>query len=89
MTRTVLVTALLAGALALSGCATVTAVQGPYNPGGAYAVTLDRQWSDISAIMTQRPRNVRLLSIDGPLLNRLYIASAIEPGQFLVKPARR
>jgi len=81
--------AIAAGALALTSCATVTAVQGPYEAGEAYTVTLNRQWSDVSAIMTQRPRNVRLLSIDGPLLNRLYIASAIEPDQFLVKPARR
>lgn len=81
--------AALAAALALSACAAVAAVEGPYSAAGAYTVTLDRQWSDISAVMTQRPRNVRLLSVDGPLLNRLYIASAIEPGQFLVKPARR
>jgi hypothetical protein len=80
--------AAFAALLTLSACAAVTAVQGPYSA-GAFTVTLDRQWSDISEIMAQRPRNVRLLSTDGPLLNRLYIASAIEPDQFLVKPARR
>jgi len=36
-----------------------------------------------------RPKHVRLLSIDGPLLNRLYIADGLTSGQFLVKPMRK
>jgi hypothetical protein len=87
--RRVFLAAALAGALALSACATVTAVSGPYKAGDAYTVTLARQWSDISAIMPQRPRNVRLISIDGPFLNRVYVAGGLTPGQYLVKPARR
>jgi hypothetical protein len=73
----------------LSGCATITLV-----PAGAYAVggqsvTLGRSWSDISIIQPGRPKNVRLLSIDGPLLNRLYIADGLSDGQFLVKPLKK
>ena len=75
--------------LGLSACATVTLI-----PAGAYAVggqsvTLGRSWSDISIIMWGRPKNVRLLSIDGPLLNRLYIADGLASGQFLVKPVKK
>ena len=80
--------ALAASMLALSGCASITAVSGPYNAAGGYSVTLGRQWSDITSINPNRPENVRWLSIDGPLLNRLYLASLM-PGQSLVKPADR
>jgi hypothetical protein len=39
--------------------------------------------------MVGRPKNVRLLSIDGPLLNRLYLTDGLAPGEFLLKPARK
>lgn len=73
----------------LSACTTVTLA-----PAGAYAVgthtvTLGRSWSDISIIIAGRPKNVRLLSIDGPLLNRLYIADGLASGQFIVKPLKK
>jgi hypothetical protein len=75
--------------LALTACTTVTlAPAGPYAVGGQ-SVTLGRSWSDISIIMPGRPKTVRLLSIDGPLLNRLYIADGLTSGQFLVKPLRK
>lgn len=75
-----------AGALALAGCVSITAVNGPYSAAGGYHVTLTRQWSDLTSINPNRPENVRYLSIDGPLLNRLYLASLL-PGQSLVKHA--
>ncbi len=75
--------------LGLSACVTVTsAPAGPYAVGG-HAVTLGREWSDISVIMMGRPKNVRLLSIDGPFLNRLYIADGLKSGEFLVKPTSK
>jgi len=75
-----------AALLALAACATVTsAPAGPYAAGG-HQVTLGRQWSDMSAVIPGRPKNVRILSIDGPLLNRLYIADGLRSGEFLVKP---
>lgn len=70
--------------VALSGCAAISsAPAGPLVVGGP-TVTLGRQWSDISALMSPRPKNVRLLSIDGPLLNRLYLTAGLAPGQPLV-----
>jgi len=84
------VAALCAG-MALSGCAGgITAVNpGPMAAGSAYTLSLGRQWSDISAIMPNRPANVRLLTIDGPLLNRLYVANDIVPGAGLMRPPNR
>jgi hypothetical protein len=77
-------------AAALSACAAVTeAPSGLYRVSPSYTVTLGRQWSDISAVMYQRPKNVRLLSIDGPLLNRLYLTDGLAPGDFLVKPEKK
>lgn len=84
--RTLAVAALLLG---LAACTTITlAPAGPFAV-GSHAVTLGRSWSDISIIMWGRPKHVRLLSIDGPLLNRLYIADGLTSGQFLVKPMRK
>lgn len=75
--------------MALAACTTVTlAPAGPYVV-GSQSVTLGRSWSDISIIMWGRPKHVRLLSIDGPLLNRLYIADGLTSGQFLVKPMKK
>lgn len=75
---------------ALAACVTVTSAKpGPYKVGSTYTVTLGREWSDVSAIMMARPKHVRLLSIDGPLLNRLYLTDGIAKGSFLVKPASK
>ena len=76
-----------AGAALLSSCVTVqSAPAGDYAVGTAYRVTLGRQWSDVSNIMPGRPANVRLLTVDGPLLNRLYLTDGLAPGDFLVRP---
>jgi hypothetical protein len=76
-----------AGASALlAGCASGRLVSGPFENAGA-TVTLSREWSDITFLLpSPRPRNVKMLSIDGPLLNRLYIA-ALRPGDSLLRPA--
>jgi hypothetical protein len=89
--KTILRTALVAAAfLTLAACAGVTSAPvGAFQVGQGYQVTLGREWSDISNIMTGRPKNVRLLSVDGPLLNRLYLTDGLAPGEFLVKPARK
>jgi hypothetical protein len=92
MTITSLVRSAVAGLLlvALAACVTVTSVKpGPYKVGSTYTVTVGREWSDVSAIMVARPKHVRLLSIDGPLLNRLYLTDGIAKGGFLVKPASK
>lgn len=79
--------AALAATLALSACVSIkNAPPGPYAAGKGYTVTLGRQWSDITAIMLYQAKGVHLLSIDGPLLNRLYITDGIAPGGFMLKP---
>lgn len=74
-------------ALSLAGCATVAAAPaGPFRVGSGYEVALTRDWSDISAVMAGKTKKVRLLSLDGPLLNRLYLTDGLAPGDFLIKP---
>ena len=77
-------------ALALASCATVSSAPvGALKVGEAYEVSLGREWSDISAVMTGKTKKVRLLSIDGPLLNRLYLTDGLVPGDYLIKPAAK
>lgn len=76
-------------ALALTACVTVTEAPSGQLDAGAYSITLGRSWSDVSQVMLNRPKYVRLLTLDGPLLNRLYLVDGLEPGQFIVKPARK
>ncbi len=74
------------GGLLVTGCAAGGRLiePGPYE-GTAFNVNVTRQWSDVTFLLMPRPQNVRLLSIDGPNLNRLYIAG-LEPSQSLVRP---
>ena len=77
-----------AGALALSlaACATITsAPAGDYKVAAGYTVTLGRQWSDVTGAVFGQPKKVRLLSIDGIFLNRLYLIDGLKPGEFIVK----
>jgi hypothetical protein len=75
----------------LGGCAGGVTAAGPgaYEAGEAYQVNLGRRWSDISGVTPGRPSNVRLLTIDGPLLNRLYLAHDIKPEAGLIRPSTR
>ncbi len=76
--------------LTLSACTTIAdAPAGAYKVGTAYEITLGGEWSDISKVMTGRPAYVHLLSIDGPLLDRLYLSEGLASGEFLVKPAAK
>jgi hypothetical protein len=72
----------------LAGCAEtgVLVPAGAYGKAPGFALTVRRSWSDITYLLPGRPPNVRQLSIDGPLLNRLLLAG-LDPGQGLVKPA--
>ncbi|MFZ3005941.1 MAG: hypothetical protein WA047_07170 [Phenylobacterium sp.] len=73
-------------ALSLAGCATVTAAPaGRFQAGVGQEVTLGRMWSDITPIMFNRGKKVRVLSIDGPLLNALYVGSGLVPGDNIVQ----
>jgi hypothetical protein len=71
---------------ALTGCASVTsAPAGLYDAPKPYQVTLGREWSDISVMSGAPSKSVRLLTIDGPLLNRLYIVGGLAPGEFMFR----
>lgn len=84
-----------AGALAglsllLSACATISAAPaGPYQVGDSMTVTLGHAWNDASHAIVGAPRRVRMLTVDGPLLDRLYITSGLKPDEWMVKPAAR
>ena len=76
--------------LCVTACAVIPeAPVGPYSVGKSYQVTLAQPWNDVSLIMNARPAKVRLLSLDGPLLNRLYLTDGLVPGDFMVKPAAK
>lgn len=84
-TRRGLLAAALGGAVA-AGCASSGGLRsGTYTNVGTFNITLPREWSDITFMLPNRPRNLRMLSIDGPLLNRLYLASLL-PGESLLRP---
>jgi len=74
--------------LVIASCATGGLVSGTYAGAKAYNVQLGRQWSDVTFMLPNRPPHLRMLSVDGPLLNRLYLA-ALEPGESLLKPSDR
>ncbi len=89
MKRLIVAAALGLAALVLAGCGGATSVPaGAFKVGGSQ-VTLGREWSDVSGIMVPRPKKVRLLSIDGPKLNRLYISDGLSAGEHLVRPLRK
>lgn len=72
-----------AGSALLAGCATIKLAPAGSYQGGDLAVTLSRPWSDLTGA-GQQPPGVHLLTIDGVLLNQLYVAT-IAPGGSLVK----
>jgi len=78
--------AVVALGLTLGACATITPVPaGPMAVKNEYSVTLGRMWSDVSPILVGRSKKVRVLSIDGPFLNRLYVTEGLVPGEGLVR----
>ncbi|MBL8530394.1 MAG: hypothetical protein JNK94_01555 [Hyphomonadaceae bacterium] len=83
LTRRMLFAGALAAAALTASCATGGLVSGDLKSGDA-TVTLAREWSDVTFMLPNRPPNVRMLSVDGPLLNRLYLAN-LEPGQSLLR----
>lgn len=73
----------------LAGCAAIPPVPpGPLAVGGGHKVALAHEWSDVSKILPHA-NDVRVLSIDGPMLNRLYIAQGLSPGEGLIRPVSK
>lgn len=90
MTRTLRIGLVSLLAAALAACASITkAPAGPIALGDGRSGVLDRDWSDVSAITPWRPPSVQVLTVDGPLLNRLYIARGLKPGEGLQRQAAK
>ena len=80
----------VAASLVVSACVTVAdAPSGQYKVGDAYQVTLGQHWSDVSGLMARETPHVRVLTIDGPLLDRLYLTDGLAVGDYLLKPAAK
>lgn len=63
----------LAGALGLAACASLRdPVPGRYRIAGTFEVTLERVWSDFTS---EEARSQRLISLNGPTIDRLYLAA--------------
>jgi hypothetical protein len=75
--------------LGVAGCVSVTSAPAGPMKLGAGQVTLGREWSDISQIMPARSKKVRLLSIEGPWLNRLYLTEGLVAGDYMIKPVAK
>jgi len=59
-------------------------------PAGAYKVgksevTLGRTWSNVSSLSPGMVKQAKLLSIDGPFLNRLYVVDGLPEGASLLR----
>ena len=88
VTRRTLLLGAASTTLLVTSCATGRLVNGPVKNAGT-TVILARDWSDITFLLpSPRPRNVKLFTIDGPQLNRLYFA-ALRPGESLLRPSDR
>lgn len=77
-------------ALVIAGCASVVAVPpGPYVVSPSMTLNIGRIWTDFTPILPNQPKKVKMFTIDGPLLNRLYIGGDLVAGEGLTKPANK
>lgn len=84
--RTFTLLAAAGAALSLCACAAVTeAPVGAYAVAPGYQVSLGMAWSDISKVQPLRSPKVRVLSVDGPFLDRLFVSEGLSPGEGLVR----
>ncbi len=80
-----------ATAALLTACASGPALvpAGKLAVGSSYSVTLDRNWSDVSKLFYIHAPKVKILSIDGVLLNRLYVSDGLSPADpLMINPAQ-
>ncbi|MBI5942227.1 MAG: hypothetical protein HY859_17605 [Caulobacterales bacterium] len=78
----------LAALVSLSACAGLKAVPaGPYASGGNQ-ISVGRTWTDMGRLY-DASKGVRMLSIDGPQLNRLFVIDGLKPGEFIIRPASK
>jgi hypothetical protein len=70
----------------VAGCISIGNVPaGPFAVGSSFAVNLGRNWSNITAISPGLSPQVKVFSIDGPQLNRLYLVGGLEANQGLFR----
>lgn len=82
--------ALSALMVGLAGCASVVAVPpGPFVVGPNLTVNVSRTWTDFSPVMGNQSKKVKMLTVDGPFLNKLYLASDLVAGEGLKKAANK
>lgn len=76
------VSAILA-VMMLSACGGAAAVTGPFKVGSAYSVNLQKTWSSVPLFKLNR--EVKYLTIDGPLLNNFYLTEGLSVGRSMVR----
>ena len=66
-------------AILLAGCVSGPDLvpAGKFTAGGPSSVTLDRDWADVTKVFGHHADKVKVLSIDGVLLNRLYVSDGL------------
>jgi hypothetical protein len=70
----------------LSGCISIPNVpSGPFVVGPDYTLNLGRNWSNITPISPGLAPQVKVFSVDGPLLNRLYVAGGLAANEGLFR----
>lgn len=73
----------------LAGCSSVTLAPKGTLAAGSAQLTLSRDWSDISKLYGHRAPKVKILTLDGPGLNRLLVSEGLtEKDPLLVNPSR-
>ncbi|HWA23994.1 MAG TPA: hypothetical protein VG735_16505 [Caulobacterales bacterium] len=77
---------LLACLSVLSACVSITAAKGtvPLAAGG-YSIALEQTWSDVTALYGAQTPKARVLTLDGVLLDRLYLIGGVGPGASIVR----
>jgi hypothetical protein len=73
--------------LALTACGGGSLVTGPFKVGHAYNVNLQKSWSSVSPLYLNR--EVKYLTIDGPLLNNFYLTEGLAVGRSVVRTTRK
>lgn len=85
MRRPVLLAILAISAIVLQACASITlSPAGPYRAGKTAVYTLGRDWNDVTAYL-RPPTGVKALTLDGQLLNCLYLTDGLTVGQSLIR----
>jgi hypothetical protein len=77
----------LAALVSLSACGGASAVTGPFKVGAAYTVTLGKTWSSVPRLNLNR--EVKYLTIDGPLLNNFYLTEGLAVGRSVVRTTQK